>query len=415
MTGRISVANAIGRSIVVGARGLALVLLGTAVLGPCVLPALAGDDIKIGQTTAYSGPFSAWSNSGKVQTGYFQMINEQGGINGHKISFLSLDDAYSPPKTVEQTRRLVESEEVLFLLSSLGAASNTAVQKYLNANKVPQLFVQSGAAKWADPQNYPWTMGWMPSFANEGAIYARHILATMPDARIAVFYQNDDFGKDYLRGFELALGDKASSLIVARASYLSTDPTIDSQIVQVKASGANVLFNVSSPKFAAQSIRKVHELDWKPTQFLVAPSAIVNTVMKPAGAEASTGVISANYLKDPGNATFADDPGVRDYRAFIAKYAPGVDPEDSNGIWGYSAVQTAVQVLRQCGDDLSRDNIMKQAANLQNLELPMMLPGIKINTSSTDYRPIEEEQMMKFDGRQWQFFGQLQNGALPAN
>jgi branched-chain amino acid transport system substrate-binding protein len=392
-------------------RCLAPLMLSLLVLGVGI-PMLSGSalatDIKIGQTTAYSGPFSAWSNTGKIQDGYFRMINERGGINGHQVIFISLDDSYSPPKTVEQTRKLVESDEVQLVLSSLGAASNTAVQKYLNSKKIPQLFVQSGSSKWADPEHFPWTMGWMPSFANEGAIYARHILKNMPNAKIAVFYQNDDYGRDYLHGFEEGLGDKANSMIVAKASYLPTDPVVDSQIVQLKISGADVLFNASSPKFAAQSIKKVHELGWKPTQFLAAPSAIIKTVLTPGGLEASTGIISANYLKDPTNPAFANDPGVVEYRKFVAKYAPNVDPNDPNGIWGYSAVQTAVQVLTQCGDDFSSENILRQATNLRDLSLPMLLPSIKINTSKNDYRPIKQEQLMMFDGKQWQFFGELQ-------
>lgn len=364
-------------------------------------PGATDSEIRIGQTTAYSGPFSSWSVVAKVQSAYFKMVNDKGGVRGRKLDLISVDDAYSPPKTVEQTRKLVESDEVLFMFAPLGAASNTAIQKYLNAKKVPQLFVVSGAAKWADPAHFPWTMGWMPSFANEGAAYARYLLTKKPDAKVAVFFQNDDFGKDFVRGFEDALGIKHAGLIVARASYLPTDPTVDSQIVTLKASGADVLFNASSPKFAAQAITKLHEIGWSPMHFLAAPSANINAVFKVAGLEKAAGIISAAYLKDPGDAALNEDRGVKDYLAFMAQYAPGIDIQDQNAVWGYSSAQTMVRVLEQCGDDLTRQNVMTQAANLKDVEQGMLINGIKINTSPTDFKPIEDERLIRFDGKKW--------------
>jgi len=361
-------------------------------------PGASDKEIKIGQTTAYSGAFSAWSIAAQVQAAYFKMLNEKGGVNDRKINLISLDDSYSPPKTVEQTRRLVESDEVLFLFSSLGAASNTAVHKYLNAKKIPQLFPQSGAAKWSDPVKFPWTMGWMPSFANEGFIYGKYVLAHMPDARIAVFFQNDDYGKDYIAGFKKGLGDNAAKMIVSETNYESTDPTVDSQIVTMKASGANVLMDASSPKFAAQAIRKMGEVGWRPTHFLASPSAVIDRVFKVAGLEYSKGIISAAYLKDPGNPAMKDDPGVRDYLAFMAKYLPNIDPHNSNAVWGYASAETIVQVLKQCGNDLTRENVMHQATNLKDVSGTMLLPGILMNTSPSDYQPIEDERLQVFDG-----------------
>lgn len=364
-------------------------------------PGATNSEIRIGQTTAYSGPFSSWSVVAKVQSAYFKMVNEKGGLKGRNLNLLSVDDAYSPPKTVEQTRKLVESDEVLFMFAPLGAASNTAIQKYLNTKKVPQLFVVSGASKWADPANFPWTMGWMPSFSNEGASYAKYLLARKPNAKVAIFFQNDDFGKDFLRGFEDALGAKNAGMIVARASYLPTDPTVDSQIVTLKASGADVLFNASSPKFAAQAINKLHDIGWAPTHFLASPSANINAVFKAAGLEKTSGIISAAFMKDPGDAALREDKGVKDYLAFMAHYAPGIEVQDQNAVWGYSSAQTMIRVLEQCGDDLTRENIMRQAANLRDVELGMLVNGIKVNTSPTDFNPIEDERLMRFDGSKW--------------
>lgn len=358
-------------------------------------------EIKIGQTTAYSGPFSSWSVVAKVQSAYFKMVNNKGGLKGRKLNLLSVDDAYSPPKTVEQTRKLVESDEVLLMFAPLGAASNTAIQKYLNAKKVPQLFVVSGASKWADPSNFPWTMGWMPSFSNEGAAYANYLLAKKPDAKVAIFFQNDDFGKDFVRGFEDALGPTHAKMVVARASYLPTDPTIDSQIVTLKASGADVLFDASSPKFAAQAINKLHDIGWTPMHFLASPSANINAVFRVAGLEKTSGIISAAYMKDPGDVALKDDKGVKDYLAFMAHYAPGTEVQDQNAVWGYSSAQTMIRVLEQCGDDLTRENVMRQAANLKDVELGMLVNGIKVNTGPADFKPIEDERLIRFDGSKW--------------
>lgn len=381
--------------------------ISAAVVLSCSSPAVAepkydtgvsDTEIKIGQTTAYSGPASAWSVGSKVQVAYMRMLNEKGGINGRKINLISLDDAYSPPKTVEQTRRLVESDGVLFMFSSLGAASNTAVHKYLNSRKIPQLFPSSGAAKWADPQNFPWTMGWMPSFSREGFLYGKYVLASKPDAKVAIFFQNDDYGKDFVEGFERALGPEASKFIVSRTSYQTTDPTAESQIVSMKASGANILLNASSPKFAAQAIKRMGEIGWKPLHLLASPSAQIDTVFKPAGLEYSKGVISATFLKDPGSPVLKDDQGVKDYLSFMAKYVSEVDPQSNAAVWAYAAAETIVQVLKQCGDDLTRENVMRQAANLKNLQISMIYPGIKINTSPTDYEPLEDALLQEFDG-----------------
>lgn len=355
-------------------------------------------EIKIGQTAAYSGPVSAWSVSSRVEVAYMRMLNEKGGVNGRKINLISLDDAYSPPKTVEQTRRLVESDGVLFIFSSLGAASNTAVHKYLNARQIPQLFPSSGASKWADPQHFPWTMGWMPSFSREGFLYGKYVLANKPDAKIAVFFQNDDFGKDFVEGFERALGAEASKLIVSRTNYQTTDPTVDSQVVSMKSSGANVLLDASSPKFAAQAIKRMGEIGWKPMHFLASPSAQIDTVFKPAGLDHSKGIISATFLKDPASPALQDDQGVKDYMSFMAKYASELDPQSQAAVWAYSAAETIVQVIKQCGDDLTRENVMRQAANLKDLQISMIYPGIKINTSPTDYEPLEDAFLQEFDG-----------------
>ncbi|HKS20684.1 MAG TPA: ABC transporter substrate-binding protein [Bradyrhizobium sp.] len=355
-------------------------------------------EIKIGQTSAYSGPVSAWSVGAKVQVAYMRMLNEKGGINGRKIDLISLDDSYSPPKTVEQTRRLVESDGVLFMFGSLGAASNTAVHKYLNSRKVPQLFPSSGAAKWSDPEHFPWTMGWMPSFAKEGFLYGKYVLANKPDAKIAIFFQNDDYGKDYVEGFERALGPEASKLIVIRTNYQAADPTVESQIVSMKASGANVLLDASSPKFAAQAIKRMGEIGWTPMHLLASPSAQIDTVFRPAGLEASKGIISATFLKDPASPALKADQGVKDYLSFMAKYVAEIDPQSQAAVWAYASAETIVHVLKQCGDDLTRENVMRQAANLKDIQISMIYPGIKINTSPTDYEPVEDALLQEFDG-----------------
>jgi ABC-type branched-subunit amino acid transport system substrate-binding protein len=364
-------------------------------------------EIKIGNTMPYSGPASAYGTIGKAAAAYFKKINDEGGINGRKINFISVDDGYSPPKAVEMARRLVEQDQVLFIFNSLGTPSNSAIHKYMNAKKVPQLFVATGASKWNDAKNFPWTMGWQPNYQTEGTIYAKHILQTKPDAKIAVLYQNDDYGKDYLKGFEDGLGAKAKTLIVAKASYETSDPTVDSQIVQLQGSGANVFFNIATPKFAAQAIRKAYDIGWKPVQYLNNVSASIGSVLIPAGLEKSVGIISTVYLKDQADPTWKDDKGLNDWRAFMAKYYPEGDLKDSGNVSGYGNAQTLVQVLKQCGDNLTRENVMKQAANLKNFESGVLLPGIKINTSAADFAPIESVQLARFDGKEWARFGEI--------
>jgi branched-chain amino acid transport system substrate-binding protein len=364
-------------------------------------------EIKIGNTMPYSGPASAYGTIGKAAAAYFKKINDEGGINGRKINFISVDDGYSPPKTVEMARRLVEQDQVLLVWGPLGTPSNSAIQKYMNAKKVPQLFVYTGATKWNDPQHFPWTMGWQPNYQTEAAIYAHHILTTKPDAKIAVLYQNDDYGKDYLKGFEDGLGAKAKTMIVARASYETSDPTVDSQIVQLQASGANVFFNITTPKFAAMAIRKAYDIGWKPVQYLNNVSGSIGSVLVPAGLEKSVGIISTQYLKDPLDPEWNNDKGMNEWRAFMAKYYPGGDLKDSGNVSGYGNAQTLVQVLKQCGDNLTRENVMKQAANLKDLQLNVMLPGIKITTGPADFAPIQAEQLARFDGKEWVRFGEI--------
>ena len=370
-------------------------------------PGASDTEIKIGNIMPYSGPASAYGTIGKTEAAYFKMINDEGGINGRKINFISLDDGYSPPKTVEDARRLVEQEQVLFLFSSLGTPPNTAIHKYMNAKKVPQLFVATGASKWNDPQHFHWTMGWQPNYQTEAGIYAKHILETTPNAKIAVLYQNDDYGKDYLEGFEKGLGAKAKTMIVAKASYETSDPTVDSQIVQLQASGANVFFNITTPKFAAQAIRKAYDIGWKPIQYLNNVSASIGSVLTPAGLDKSTGVISIQYLKDSLDPAWKNDKGMKDWYAFMAKYYPDGNVKDGSNVVGYGLAQTMVQVLKQCGDNLTRENVMKQAANLKNYRTEVLLPGISINTSPTDYAPIEAMQLIRFDGKEYVSMGKV--------
>ncbi|MFT4101469.1 MAG: ABC transporter substrate-binding protein [Burkholderiaceae bacterium] len=362
--------------------------------------------IKVGNIMAYSGPASAYGTIGKVEAAYFRMINEQGGINGRKIDFITYDDGYSPPKAVEMTRKLVEQDEVLLVFQPLGTPSNTAIRKYLNAKKVPQLFVATGASVWNDPKNHPWTMGWQPNYHTEGRIYAQHILQTRPDAKIAVLFQNDDSGRDYVKGFKDGLGGKVKQ-IVAEQSYEVTDPTIDSQIVEFKSSGADVFFNMTTPKFAAMAIRKAYDIGWKPVQYLVNVAASVGTVLVPAGVEKAVGIISTQYLKDPTDKAWADDPGMRKWQAFMKQYYPDGDLKDASNLYGYAVAQTLAQVLKQCGDDLTNANVMRQAANLKDFELDVLLPGIRINTGPDDFAPIEAEQLIRFDGAQWVRFGEV--------
>ncbi|MDE2565725.1 MAG: ABC transporter substrate-binding protein [Burkholderiales bacterium] len=369
-------------------------------------PGASDTEIKIGQIGPYSGPASAYGVIGKTIGAYFDKVNAEGGINGRKIKYIPLDDGYNPAKAVEDARKLVEEDEVLLIFNSLGTPSNSAIEKYMNAKKVPQLFVATGATKFGDPEHYPWTMGWQPPYAAEGRIYAQHILETKPDAKIGVLYQNDDFGKDYLKGFEEGLGAKAASMIVSKVSYEVTDPTIDSQILSLKASGADTFLNITTPKFAAMAIKKAAEIGWKPTQYLTNVSISVASVMKPAGLENGVGVMTALYGKDPTDPQWANDPGMKDWTAFMTKYMPGASQTDANSVYGYSVTQTLVQVLKQCGNDLTRANVMKQAANL-DLTLPMLLPGIDVKTSPTDFFPIQREQLARFDGKTWVLFGKV--------
>jgi branched-chain amino acid transport system substrate-binding protein len=364
-------------------------------------------EIKIGNIMPYSGPASAYGTIGKAEAGYFKKINDEGGINGRKINFVSVDDGYSPPKAVEMARRLVEQDQVLFVFQSLGTPSNSAIHKYMNAKKVPQLFVATGATKWNDAKNFPWTMGWQPNYQTEAAIYAKHILQTKPDAKIAVLYQNDDYGKDLLKGFEDELGGKAQKMIVAKVSYETSDPTIDSQIVQLQGSGANVFLNITTPKFGAMAIRKAYDIGWKPVHYVNNVAASIGAVLVPAGLEKSIGLISTQYLKDSQDSAWKDDKGMKDWYAFMAKYYPDGDLKDGGNVFGYAVAQTLVQVLKQCGDNLTRENVMKQAANLKDLQLDLLLPGIKINTGPTDFAPIEAEQLVRFDGKQWVRFGEV--------
>ena len=374
-------------------------------------PGASDTEIRIGNIMPYSGPASSYAVIGKTEAAYFDKVNAEGGINGRKINFITYDDGYSPPKAIEQARKLVEGDEVLLVFQSLGTPSNSAIQKYMNAKKVPQLFVASGATKWGDPKNFPWTIGWQPNYQSEGRIYARYILDHYPDAKIAVFWQNDDAGKDQVKGLRDGLGDRAN-MIIADKSYEVSDPSIDSQIVALRDSGADTFFSWAAPKGSAQAIRKVGELGWKPRFFLANVSASVAGVLKPAGLQYAKDIISTAYLKDPTDPAWKDDPGVKAWQAFMEKYYPTGDRVDLNNVYGYAAAQTLVQVLRQCGDDLTRENIMKQAANLKNFSSDVMLPGIKINTSPDDFFPIEQMQLMKFDGEAWHLFGDVITGEV---
>jgi branched-chain amino acid transport system substrate-binding protein len=370
-------------------------------------PGASAKEIKIGNINPYSGPASAYGTIGKTIAAYIKMVNDHGGVNGRKIELISYDDGYSPPKTVEMARKLVEQDQVLFVFQSLGTPTNSAIHKYMNAKKVPQLFVATGATKWNDPKHFPWTMGWQPNYQTEGRIYAENILKNTPNAKIGVLYQNDDYGKDYLKGFKDGLGAKASSMIVKEVSYETSDPTVDSQIVQLQASGADTFFNISTPKFAAQAIRKAYDTGWKPTHYLNNVSASIGSVLKPAGLEKCVGLISTQYLKDADDDQWKDDPAFKEWRAFMAKYYPQGNLHDGSNVYGYTVAQTLVQVLKQAGDNLTRANIMKQAANLKNFRAETMLPGIRINTSATDFAPIESEQLVRFDGQQWRRFGPI--------
>ena len=363
-------------------------------------PGVTDTEIKIGSTNPYSGPASAYGVIGRAESAYFKMINDQGGINGRKINFISLDDGYSPPRTVEQVRKLVEQEQVLFLAGTLGTPPNSAIHKYVNAKGVPHIFVNTGATKWGDPKNFPWTMGFNINYQAEGRIYANYILDTKPDAKIAILFQNDDYGKDYVKGLKDGLGDKAAKMIVAEASYEVTDPTIDSQIVTLKASGADTFYNVTTPKFAAQAIRRVYDMGWKPLHVLNNVSYSVGSVLTPAGLEKSVGLITAAYTKDPVDPQWKNDPGFKEYAAWFKKYYPEGEINDSFNVAGYLIAQGVVHVLKACGDDLSRENVMRQMTSIKDLQLPMMLPGIKWNTSQDDFFLIESAQLARFDGKE---------------
>jgi len=372
-------------------------------------PGATDTEIKIGNIMPYSGPASAYATIGKTEAAYFNKINAEGGINGRKVNFISYDDGYSPPKTVEQARKLVENDEVLLLFNPLGTPGNTAIQKYMNSKKVPQIFVSTGAAKWNDPKNFPWTMGWQPSYQVEARIYGAYILKNYPGKTIGILYQNDDFGKDYVTGLRDGLGDQANKLIVIETSYETASPTVDSQVVQIKTANPDIFVNIATPKFAAQAIKKIGELDWKPVQFLTNVSASVGGVMKPAGYENDQGILSTAYMKDPTDQQWKNDAAMNEWRAFMAKWYPEGDQADGATVFGYGVAQGIVQVLKQCGDNLTRENVMKQASNL-NFEIGIYLPGTKIKTSPTDFGPIEQLQMMRFKGESWELFGPVMSG-----
>jgi branched-chain amino acid transport system substrate-binding protein len=367
-------------------------------------------EIKIGNIMPYSGPASAYGVIGKTEAAYFNKINAEGGINGRKINFVSYDDGYSPPKTVEQARKLVESDEVLLIFNSLGTPPNSAIQKYMNTKKVPQLFVSSGATKWNDPKEFPWTMGWQPNYQSESRIYAKYILKEMPNAKIAILYQNDDYGKDYVKGLKDGLGAKAASMIVAEESYEVTQPTIDSNIVKLKSLNADVFFNVTTPKFAAQAIKKMAEIEWRPLHFLNNVSSSIGSVMKPAGFENGQGIISSSYLKDASDPQWKDDAGMKAFDEFLAQYFPEGNRIDAYVMNGYTIAQGLVHVLKACGDNLTRENVMKQAASIRDLEIGSLLPGVKVNTSATDFAPISQLQLMRFKGEKWDLFGDVISG-----
>jgi len=363
-------------------------------------------EIKIGNIMPYSGPASAYAAIGKTEEAYFNKVNAEGGINGRKIKFISYDDGYSPPKTVEQARKLVESDNVLLIFGSLGTSTNGAIRKYMNEKKVPQLFVASGASKWNDPKQYPWTMGWQPSYASEAKIYAKYIMKEKPDGKIGVLYQNDDFGKDYLKGLKDGLGAKAS-MIVLEDGYDTAEPAIDEHVVKLKASGADIFISITTPKFAAQAIKKAAEINWHPVHIISNVSASVGGVLEPAGIEISQGILSASYTKDGSDPQWNADDGMKKFYNFLAQYEAKANKLDAGVVFGYAAAQTMVKVLQMCGDDLTRDNVMNQAASLKDFEPDTLLPGIKINTAADNFAPIEQLQMMRFKGKKWELFGDI--------
>ncbi len=375
-------------------------------------PGASDTEIKIGNINPYSGPASAYGLIGKTIDAYFKKVNAEGGVNGRKVTFVSYDDGYSPPKTVEQARKLVESDEVLLVFQSLGTPGNTAIQKYMNGKKVPQLFVATGATQFGNPKEYPWTMGWQPNYQSEGRIYAKYILDKHPNGKIGILYQNDDYGKDYLKGMREGLGAKAATMIVSELPYEVADPTVDSQIVTLKSKGADIFFNVATPKFAAQAIRKAAEIGWKPVHLLNNVSNSVGSVLKPAGLEASKGILSTGYIKDSTDPTWKDDAGMKEWMAFMDKYFPDGDKTSSFTVYGYAVAQSLVQVLKQAGNELTRENVMKQAANLKNVDINVLLPGIKLNSGPNDYYPIEQMQMQRFTGERWELFGPVMSGEI---
>ncbi len=374
-------------------------------------PGVSDTEIKIGNTVPYSGPASALGSLGKAEAAYFAMINEQGGVNGRKINFITRDDSYSPPKTVEQTRKLVEEDQVLLIFGTVGTPPNTAIQGYLNDNKVPQLFIASGAEKWNDAKHHPWTMAWSPTYQTEARVFGRYILKNVPDAKVAVLYQSDDFGKDYIIGLHSGLGERADQLIAAMQSYETTDPTVDAQIAALQASGANVLLIAATTKFAALAIRKVYDIGWKPTQFVSYPSNSVGAVLRNAGLEKSVGVISTAFDKDPTDPKWQDTPEYQEWLAWMKKYNSSANIADALSVDGYGRAQTMVAVLKACGDNLTRENVMKQAASLHDLKLPMLLPGITLSTSADDFAPMKQLQLEKFDGATWKLFGEVISGS----
>ena len=376
-------------------------------------PGASDTEIRIGNIMPYSGPLSAYALIGRTEAAFFNKVNAEGGINGRKINFITYDDAFSPPKTVEQARKLVENDEVLLMFQSLGTPTNNAIRQYMNQKKVPQLFVATGATHFGDQKNFPWTMGWQPTYQTEGRIYAKYILEHLPEGKIGILYQNDDSGRDYVKGLKDGLGaDAAKRMIVAEIPYDPSQPTVDSQIVTLKTTGADIFFNESSPKFAAQAIRKAAEIGWKPVQFLASISNSVGSVLKPAGLENATGILSTNYLKDPTDPTWKDDPSIREWASFMDKYFPDGDKTSTFSVYGYLTAQTMVQVLKQCGDDLTRENVMRQAANLRDFELGLLLPGIRINTGPNDYYPVEQMQMSRFNGVHGELFGPVISGEI---
>ncbi len=370
-------------------------------------PGASDTEIKLGQTMPYSGPASAYGTIGKTHQAYFKMLNEAGGINGRKINLISLDDGYSPPKTVEQVRKLVEQDEVLALFQTLGTPSNTAIHKYVNAKKVPHLFLATGATKWSDPKNFPWTLGFNLSYQAEGQIYARYLLKNKPNAKIGILFQNDDFGKDVLKGVEDGLGAAGAKLVVAKVSYEVTDPTVDSQILTLQGSGADTFINITTPKFGAQAVRKAWDSGWKPLHIINNVSASVGSVLTPAGLDKSVGLLTLQYYKDPNDPQWKDDPNMLEWRAFMGRYYRDGDPKDASNLYAYITAQTLVHVLKACGNDLTRENVMKQAASIKALKLPLMLPGMTLNTSPSDYFLVKQGQLAKFTGTQWQGFGEV--------